>query len=88
MLEEKIRWVKEWGPLLIIGLLSFWFFEGMIRPVLIDFHPMFAERYELGGYSTPAGVGYFLTYGISYIIYIIFEAFVESYQSNQDEEGF
>lgn len=70
MIENQIEWIKEWGPLILIGILSFWLFQDVIRPILIDLHPMFAERYELGRrFSTPAGVGYFVTYGFCYFIY-------------------
>lgn len=82
--EKAIKLSKA----ILIGIVAITLFEGAIRPILIDLSPMFAERYELGRFSTPAGMAYFITYILCYIIYITIGELVRSYRSDQDEQTF
>lgn len=85
MLDNRKDWAIGWGKAIVICGIALVLFEGAIRPVLIDLHPMFAEQYELGRrYSTPAGVGYLLTIGLCYFIWLIIDIWISTDQSSWD----
>lgn len=83
--EKAIKLAKA----ILLGFIAIALFESAIRPILIDLHPMFAERYELGRrFSTPAGVAYFITYILCYFVYVVADEWMRSYRSDQDERRF
>ncbi|RRJ32349.1 hypothetical protein [Halocatena pleomorpha] len=87
MTDNKEKAIKL-GKAVLIGIVAMTLFEGAIRPALIDLSPIFAERYELGRFSTPAGMAYFITYILCYIVYVIIGELVRSYRSDRDEQKF